>query len=286
MHKRKLMVLALALVWGMAVWAQQPAPQPLTYWYCYTVKTGQEGEFMKLVEQIGAPVRDKLMGEGVVEGWGVEVPLLRSPGGHTHYIWYSVNDWSGIEKVQRALAAQIAKVAAEEGQASADPRRRGQRPGPSLTERMEATLDMSKTRDYLTRDLIFNGGTAIPPAGTLPLVRYNFFKAHPGQFADWREAWEKYNKPVFDKLVADGALLAYGVAVEELKTDGEFTHFVWYAVKSAADFEKVGAAFRADRGRRSTEERSAIAAAFVGHIEANASRNLVTMSTVFKIKGQ
>jgi hypothetical protein len=219
-----------------------------------------------------------------VEAWGIEVPLLRSPGGHTHYIWYSVNDWSGIEKVQRALGAQIAQVAAE--QAKANEARRGQRPGPTLAERMEAALDMSKTRDYLTRDLVYNGGTGIPPAGTLPMVRYNFFKALPGQFSAWRTTWEKYTKPVWDKLVADGVVLAYGLAVEELKTDSEFTHFVWYAVRSADDFAKIGAAFTADRGRRSPEERGAITAAFAGLTDTDAARNLATMSTVFKVKGQ
>lgn len=285
MFKRKAVALAVLLLMGMAVSAQQTAPQALTYWYCYTVKPGQEAAFMELVNQIGAPVRDKLMAEGVVEGWGVEVPVLRQPGGHTHYIWYSVNDWAGIEKVQRALAAQIAKVGAESMQASADPRRRGQPAGPSLTQRMEAALDMSKTRDYLTRDLIFAEGKT-PPAGTLPVLRYNFFKALPGQFATWRTTWEKYTKPVWDKLVADGVVLAYGVAVEELKTDGDFTHFVWYAVRSAEDFNKISAAFTADRGRRSAEERSAITAAFAGLTDTDAARSLVTMSTVFKVRGQ
>ena len=75
---------------------------------------------------------------------------------------------AGIEKVQRALAAQVAKVGAESAQASADPKRRGQSAGPSLAQRMEAALDMSKTRDYLTRDLVFGEGKT-PPTGTLPM---------------------------------------------------------------------------------------------------------------------
>ncbi len=283
MLKRKVMALAVVLLMGMAVSAQQPA-QPLTFWYGYTVKAGQEAAFMELVNLIGAPVRDKLMAEGVVLGWGVEVPVLRSPENHTHLIWYAVSDWSGIEKVQRGLAAQIASVAAE--QAKAGEARRGQRPGPTLTERIEAAVDSSKTRDYVTRDLVF-GETATPPAaGTLPMVRYNFYKAHPGKFGDWRRAWEKYNKPVFDKLVADGAVLAYGLAVEELKTDSNFTHFVWYAVKSADDFGKIGPAFATDRARRSEDERTALNAAFAGLLDGDATRHYVTMSTVFKLAAQ
>jgi hypothetical protein len=274
----------MLLLMGMAVSAQQAA-QPLTYWYCYTVKPGQEAAFLELVNQVGAPVRDKLMAEGVVLGWGVEVPLLRQPGGHTHYIWYAVNDMAGIEKVQRALGAQIAKVDAEWAKAAEDARKKNQKPGMLGPERRDAILDQSKTRDYLTRDIVFAEGKT-PPAGTLPMVRYNFGKALPGKFADWRSAWEKYNKPVFDKLVADGVVLAYGLAVEELRTDDRFSYFVWYAVKDASGFDKQRAAFAADRARRSQEERNAITAAFAGLTDPDAVQHLVTMSTVFKIRGQ
>ncbi len=63
----------------------------------------------------------------------------------------------------------------------------------------------------------------------LPFTRYNFVKVKPGKGADYRRTWEKYNKPIFDKLVADGVVLAFGLAAEEVKTDGEWTHFVWIA---------------------------------------------------------
>ena len=61
----------------------------------------------------------------------------------------------------------------------------------------------------------------------------------PGKGADYRRTWEKYNKPVFDKLVADGVVLAYGLAVEDVKTDGDFTHFVWIATANMAAATKL-----------------------------------------------
>jgi hypothetical protein len=216
----------------------------------------------------------------------VETPLLRSPGGSTHLIWYSVADWAGVEKGQRGLQAQLAKMAADDAKAADEARKKNQKPGMSTAERIQDAVDMSKTRDYLTRDVVFGGSTTPPPAATLPFTRYNFAKAHPGMGASFRATWEKYNKPVWDKLVADGVVLAYGLAVEELKTDSNFTHFVWYAVKSMADFNKIGAAFAADRSRRSPEERDAINAAFSSAVDADASRNYVTSSIVFKVAGQ
>src|SRR6266481_37731 len=98
-------------------------------------------------------------------------------------------------------------------------------------EQIRAITDFAKTHDYLTRDLVQVLGPTMPPAGTLPWVRYNFSKVKPGKAADYRKAWEKYNKPVFDKMVADGTLLAFGFSVEDVRTDGDFTHYVWLATK-------------------------------------------------------
>jgi hypothetical protein len=104
---------------------------------------------------------------------------------------------------------------------------------------------MSKVHDYLTRDLV-SGQYHFPPAGTLPYTRFNFFKVNPGKGGNFRKAWEKDNKPVFDKLVADGVVLGYGFAVEEIRTEGQFTHFVWYDTKDLASMGKVRAAFLAE----------------------------------------
>jgi hypothetical protein len=281
MQKRKIAVLALALLWCGSTLAQQQQTQPLTFWYGYSVKPGKEADFMKLVNEIGAPVRDKLMAEGVIGAWGIETPLLRAGAdgdGITHLIWYSVMDWSGIEKTQRALAERIASVSAEAAKAPA----KGAKPAMTLTERQMDALDLSKTRDWVTRDLVFVEGSA-PPAGTLPFVRYNFNKARPGKGADYRAAWEKYNKPVLDQLVRSGDIVAFGLAVEEVRTDGNWTHFAWYAVKSLAAFDKIRAAFLADRARRTPEERDAIAALFNSLTDPDAARSFVTSSTVFKL---
>ena len=118
------------------------------------------------------------------------------------------------------------------------------------------------------------------------VIRHVFGKVKPGKTADFRAAWDKYNKPVLDKLVADGVILAYGLAVEELKTDGDWTHFTWYGVKSMDAFDKVRDAFGADRNRRSQEERDTIAAAFTNATDPDAARQFVTRSTVFKLAGQ
>jgi hypothetical protein len=261
--------------------AQPAQPQPLTFYYDYTVVPGKEDEFMKLVNTVGAPVRDKLMADGVILAWGIETPILRYPGGTTHLIWFSVANWAGVEKVLSAMEAQLAKLAADDARDAEAARAKRQTPAMTTAERTRAVFDMSKTRDWLVRDIVSNYGPP-PAAGVLPFTRYNFVKVKPGKGSEYRRAWEKYNKPVYDKLVADGTVLAFGVSVEEVKTDGDFTHFVWVATPNMAAADKIGPAFAADRARRSEEERDAISDLFLSLTEPDKARSVVTRSRIFR----
>ena len=282
MRKLILVSLTLLLLCSAAI-AQQPAPTPgaLTFYYDYTVFPGKEEELMTLINTVGAPVRDKLMADGVIMAWGVETPVLRYPGGTTHLIWFTVADYAGVEKVLNGMEARLAKLAADEALAA----RRGGRPAMTTAERARAVFDGSKTRDWLTRDLVAGFGPP-PKAGVLPVTRYNFNKVKPGKGADYRRTWEKYNKPVFDKLVADGVVLAYGLAAEDVKTDGNWTHFVWIATATMADGDKVGRAFAADRARRSEKERNEITEAFLEVLEPDKARSIITRSRIFKLAPQ
>ncbi|MGI9068891.1 MAG: hypothetical protein ACR2HX_21120 [Pyrinomonadaceae bacterium] len=279
MRKLILVSLTLLLLCSAAA-AQQPAPTPgpLTFYYDYTVFPGKEEELNTLINTVGAPVRDKLLAEGVIMAWGVETPVLRYPGGTTHLIWFTVENWAGVEKVLNGMEAQLAKLAAQEAQAA----RGKQRPAMTTAERSRSVFDMSKTRDWLIRDIVANYGPP-PKAGVLPFTRYNFTKTRPGKAADYRRTWEKYNKPVLDKLVADGTVLAYGLAAEEVKTDGDWTHFVWIATANMGGGDKVGAAFAADRARRSEKDRNEITEAFLESTEPDKARSLVTRSRIFKL---
>jgi hypothetical protein len=118
MTKRVFFCALLMLVSCFGVAAQE-AQQPLTFWYEYHVNPGKEDEFLNLVKTVGAPVRDKLMADGVVMAWGVEAPVIRVPENATHMIWYMVADYAGVQKVEDAMNAQIAKLTDEAAKGSA-----------------------------------------------------------------------------------------------------------------------------------------------------------------------
>jgi hypothetical protein len=265
---------------GAAQQAQMQQMQPLTFWYEYTINPGKEADFMELVKTVGQPVRNKLMDEGVVLAWGMEVDLLRIPGSPTHLIWYSVADYAGVEKVESAMRAQIARLDEEAGRSGMT--KKGTKTA-GVSERIRDVADISKTRDYLTRDLVFVTASGAPPADLLPWTRFAFVKVKPGKGPEYRKAWDKYNKPIYDKLIADGVILACGLSVEEVRTDGAFTHFTWFATKNLGDMDKVRTAFLADRDRRSQEEQDAMTGLFANLLDLDASRQEVTRSLIFHL---
>lgn len=255
--------------------------QPMTFWYDYTVNAGKEDQFLELVKTVGAPVRDKLMAEGVVKAWGVQTPLLRVPGNATHTIWYAVADWASVEKVDSAMRAQIAKLTEEANKAGVT--KKGAAAGTGPMAKLGEVADLSKTHDYLTRDIVFGIGPSVATPGLLPYTRFNFVKVKPGKGAEYRKAWEKYNKPILDKLVADGVILVYGLGVEEVRTEGWFTHFTWYDMKDLASMDKIRAAFVSDRDHRSQEEQDAIVSLFTSLTDPDASRNEVDHAIIFHV---
>lgn len=280
--KKRVFLCALWMLMSCFTLAAQQAPQqPLTFWYEYHVNPGKEDEFLNLVKTVGQPVRDKLMADGVVLAWGVEAPLLRVPENATHMIWYTVADYAGLEKVDTAMREQIAKMTVESAKAPAG--KKGAAAGGGPMDHIREITDFAKTHDYLTRDLVSGFATGNPPAGTLPFVRYGFVKVKPGKGADYRKAWEKYNKPIFDKLAADGAILAFGLAVEEVRTDGDFTHYTWIATKDLASQDKVRAAVLADRDKRSPEEQEAIIHLFTSLTDPDAVRTELNRSLIFHL---
>lgn len=276
---RKLFFLALTLMFVCSsAMAQQTPPnlQALTFYYDYKVVPGKEEDFMTLIKTVGAPVRDKLLADGVVLAWGMETPILRYPGGTTHLIWFTVANYEGVEKVMNAMEAQQAKLAADEA--------KGPKGAMTTAQRIRETIDATKTRDWLARDILAKFGNP-PAAGLLPVTRYNFVKVKPGKAAEYRSAWEKFNKPTYDKLVADGVVLAYGLSTEAIKTDSDFTHFVWVGVANMAGFDKVAAAFDAANANRTPAERSEITGTFTSLTDPDMARSIVTKSRIFKVAG-
>lgn len=279
MRTRLVLLLTLALLGTTAATAQQI--QPLVLVADFQVKPGKDEQFMNLVKQYYAPVFDKLMAEGAVLAWGVEVPVLHQPGAATHSAWWSMPEMGGLDKVFAAFEELQKKMKAEDEKAAAEARRRG-RPSPKTTmEQFFETVDLSTHKDLLLRELVFGGGSAPPPADARPYSWITVVRAQPGKGEEYRRLWEEYNQPVYDGLLAEGAIFGYALGIEEARSTDAFTHYTAVRLPNLAAREKVRAAFNADRQRRTAAERSIITSSFQSVLDTSASRTLVLRSVIF-----
>lgn len=284
MRTKTICALALALVWcAGSAYAQQP--QGLTFVSDYYVRPGKEDDFMQLVKTVGEPVRDKLMADGVIMAWGVDAPLMRAPGQPTFSVWYAVANMDGVQKVQTAMASQLRKLAEDDKKPAENARRKGGKAAKTTAERIQEVFEVEKTKDWLFRDVLTNYSSAPPPAGLLPYTWIETDRVVPGKGREYRQLFEKYDKPILDKLLADGTMGAYGLSVEEVRTTDSFTHFFWVSVPNLAAADKINAAFEETFAKRSEEERAQIRQHYFSLVDPSANRSFVLRGVIFKVGG-
>jgi len=234
MSKRIYLVLAVLLV-GLLVplvaTAQQPEPPVYTFVALWNVPRAQWAEFTAFWEKNARPVLDRLQADGTIIGYGSFASVVHTEEGYTHGNFWET---TSIAAVERALG-ELLKLP----------------PNP-------ATLG-ARHRDRLQRSLIYKARSAGPTSG---YVWAGTTKVQPGKGREWRELWEKYAKPTYDELLANGTISRYVVEVEHVHTEDPGWRFIVYVAPNAEAVDKVRAAFVALGEKRSSEENRAISDAF------------------------
>jgi hypothetical protein len=265
-----------ALLWAGDALAQPV--QPVSYIAEFHVQPGKETEFLDLVQKVQGPALEKLMAERIVLAWGADVPILHEPGAPNVSLWWSAPDMAAMGKALAALQANTQKMEQEEAKAA---KAAGRKPR-GVVERFLALTEPGKHRDWLFRDLVVGFSRTPPPPGLQPYTWINTFRIVPGKGQEFREWWEKNTKPVYDKLLTEGAIGAYGFAVEEVRTTHNFSHFVWVGLPDLGAREKVRAAFRDLSQARTPEDRRRIAEELRAFQEGP-GRSLLLRSVVFHV---
>lgn len=282
MRSRFLFAVVAALLGASLAAAQSgDAIQPVTYVADFHVKPGMEEQFLKLVREYDQPVFEKLMAEGAVLSWGVDTGVLHRADGPTHSFWWSSPDLAGFDKVFAAFDDLHKKIAEADAKAAEDARKRGQPAPKSVHEKVLETVDMDKRQDYLLRDLVVGHG-AVPPAGAQPYLWVSLVRAQPGKREEFRRTWEEYDKPVYDKLAAEGVIYGYSLGIEEARSTDAFTHFVVILMPDLGTREKIREAFRADRQARTPSQRSIITGSFLSAIDPDASREELLRMVIYQ----
>ncbi len=237
---RKLLTTFVFLLLAALSVAAQEGMRPVSYLAEIRVNPGYESKVVDLIKKYDKPVFDRLVAEGTVIAWGLDAKMVHNEGGTTHMFWWVTADFAGQDKVFAALFG-IEMADADE-------------------KAFQDAVVADKHHDHILRTQIINIKEE-EPAGPV-YTRYSFTKVKPGKGDEWEDLWKTYTKPIYDKLVADGAIFGFGVDTEYIHTEDPGWRVIWVVTTGLGAFDKVDAAFRAAFEARSEAERDAIGTRF------------------------
>src|SRR5260370_25834189 len=86
-----------------------------------------------------------------------------------------------------------------------------------------------------------------------PLTFWYKYTVNPGKEDDFMDLVKTVGQPVRDKLMADGVVMAWGVATPLLRVPGDASHIIWYAVIDYTEIDKVESAILAQIAKLNEE---------------------------------
>ncbi len=251
-------LLTLAMVAPAA--AEDPAPV-YTRVALWQVERAHWGDFVEFFTKYDQPVMEKLMADGVILEWGLDAESLHHPEGYTHATWFSATTMAGLEKALEAYDAFYEKLPKQEQTASD----------------AEFAAMITKHRDYLMRNVVLRSR-----AGDIKGAYYlaSFGRVKMGHGQDYRSYWDHRVLPVYEKLFADGTIVAYGLAVEEVNTEPPGGRESWCMPKNADALDTVKAAFDASWDAMADEEQRARWQSIVSIMEEGSYRESMSKNVM------
>jgi hypothetical protein len=247
---KRIFVLAALLV-GLCLmclptWAQSNPPQPPIFTYVseWNTPRAQWADMAKVEADIKATM-DALVADGTLVGYGTYENRIHSEASPTHGSWFQANSLANIFK---ALDKIYAKAGATTAPAQA----------------------ASKHWDFLFISTV-HGAKAYTGSGYLRVVSAQL---KPGKEEAFRTAYRQHIVPVYEKLLADGAIVDYELDAEYVMGNAPGRFFSAVVTKDAEGLDKVRTAI-ADL----FEKNPAVEESLTSAAEPNSRRDLLAHVT-------
>lgn len=245
---------------GVALSAQQP--KSLVAVASFKVSPGKESAFVAKGKAF-EPLLDKLIASGVVNAYGMNVSMLHVPDRNNVDFWVEVPDFAALDKEEKAL---------EEFEKA----------NPALMGDLRSMSDPATHHDLIIG--VREGNFGSVPAGSMPVTDFDVVRLQPGRMDEFMELVRKYDKPVLDKLVADGVIYGWEVDTEAVHTMAP--GLVWFLVTmpDLGTKDKVEAAFTASFKNLPEGERNMVEKTYRELVVPGSHRDDLAVSEVFKTK--
>lgn len=237
--KRLMLAAVAALACAVAPAMAQDAP---IYVWINSVKAkgGNTDALAGLIIEEDTKLLDPLVDSGAAVDWGVAMPVVHD-GGDTGVVieWISFVGWAGADAFMKAFMAQRESMGPDGTKA--------------MMEKWAAVAEPGSHADVINDSLHIGSGNLAPAS----YIHLGYYKARPGKWQAVTDMYKEMGAPVFDKLVADGTVINYGLHTPAVNRGENWTHMTWYMSSDLATRDAVNAAFDAAAEARSDAENEA-----------------------------
>lgn len=236
-----LSVVFLFVVVGAIAIADSHEETPIYVWISLVkAKPGQSEALTGQMIQEGIKNYDPLVESGAAADWGVAMPIVHDgndPASHVE--WVSFMGWEAVDRFMGAFMASRQAMSPEEMAL--------------MDQQWDSMVVEGSHHDQINRSIHIGQGA---PAGA-SYIHLAYFSSKPGKSGEVKEVWGEFAAQIYDKLVADGEIINYGLHVPTIHRGEDWTHMAWYSSTGLAARDAVGGAFDAAEAARSEEEAKA-----------------------------
>jgi DNA-binding Lrp family transcriptional regulator len=209
------------------------------------------------------PTLDKLLDAGVITAYGIDVDMLHVPDSNNVVFWVDSPDFTSLAKSEDAIEEFM-------------------RANPTVMQDIHSMTDMSTHRDFIVRSWEENHRAV--PAGATPVSDFDMVRVKPQRMEEYIELFRKYDKPVLDKLIADGVIYGYTLDTEAVHTMQP--GFVWAIVEmpDLGTKDKVRAAYGEAMKKLPDGEQKLLESTYFEMVDFSTHRDNLATSVVFRQK--
>ena len=245
-------ILTLCLV--ISASSQQLPPRTYRFVSEWTIPSQHLPAYTSELEKNVRPVLEKLMRDRTIFDFGVYTTIVKEDAGVTHGYWFEIPT---LPSLGIALNALSDLPPSDIGNSAA------------------------KRHDFLFRILLRGSRSA---SGNDGIFYLNSTLLQPGKRDEWREWWDKYQKPMYDQFLRDGLITSYEIDTGEVHTMDAGWVYLAYVSPSLEAVDKINNAFRLRVEKRASEENQAINSALQAIVVAGSHRDYMARANSYASK--
>jgi len=226
MRRAGIILMLTLLAAAMPAAAQDDAKGPLT-WIAFSEVNSGKMEAAVALAMENKELMDGLIADGTVLSWGVATPINHDPGDTWNYVeWVTLENWAKVDAWAGAVMGHMM----------------------GLDEATKAEME-SKAKEVFVDgshfdEVVRHAVIKLGDAATRYFYIADFISGDDDDDDDGLTAFfEKIVVPMLDPMVADGTLTSYGLQVDELHRDRDWTHRFWYGLPSLGSIDAMTAGF-------------------------------------------